>query len=155
VPITQREIGKTRARLAAQDPRLAAQFDEAARAEVVSAARFRAADLSVAGYPPIIAVATLDYDFPEPSEFFVLESQFRQLGFEIVDTSRPRLGRDQGFRIDLGRDLKMPDGSLLPIRMTQFLVPGGDGITLVAVAAQDTPDGALLIDDLLGRVRRA
>ena len=45
------------------------------------------------------------------------------------------------------------DGSMLPIRITELLVPGGDGTTLVAVAAQDTPGGRALIDDLLGRVR--
>jgi hypothetical protein len=72
-----------------------------------------------------------------------------------MDTSRPTVGSEKGYRFDLVRSLVLSDGSALPLRMTELYVPGGEGTSLVAVIARDTPDGRALGDDIVGRVRPA
>jgi len=155
VPITQRELDRTRRRLAKQNPEFVKRFDEAASSDVVEAARFRAVDLSATRYQPTIAVATISGRFPNPGEFELLKQQFGQAGFGVMHTSRPKVGPEKGYRVDLARSLNLPDGTPIPLRMTELLVPGGEGITFITIATEDTPDGLALIDDLVGRVRAA
>jgi hypothetical protein len=155
VPITHGELDKARRRLAAQNPEFTKRFDDAANSQLVEAARFRATDLTVARYQPTIAVGTLSGRFPNPGEFELLEQQFGQAGFGVMDTSRPKFGREKAYRIDLARSLNLPDGTPIPLRLTELLVPGGEGITFVAIATEDTPEGHALIDDLASRVRPA
>jgi hypothetical protein len=45
------------------------------------------------------------------------------------------------------------DGSTIDMRLSELVLPSGDGITAVVVATDDTPEGVALIDDLLARVR--
>jgi hypothetical protein len=153
VPVTARELERTRKRLAVDNPELMKRLDETAQEQFVQAAKFRVADLTTNTYRPSLTVATLDMPFPSPPEFSILREQFGQMGFGVMDVSRPKFGHQRGYRIDLARSFASPDGSLVPLRLTEFFVPGGDGTALVVAAAQDTPEGQALIRDLMNRIR--
>jgi hypothetical protein len=147
--------------IAKANPKLSVQAQTDAQTQAVKITKFYARDLAAeaAGeYASQVGVQVAgETGFPSNLDDFkqTVASGYKQIGGTVASATRRRIGGKTSYEATINFPLRLPNGSTLIAELGQLLLPHGNGVVVITVAAPGDATGTAVVRAILASVHGA